>query len=356
MLTPPHPEQPWRKVGNAAVVLAALTCDFAHQSRTACAQENNSPKTADTEHPKKWSLLIRSRWADIDVCLGQIQTTCIESAQSRIATSGTPGEGSFEKLTIANDTDTPSVFYHVEDERKDIDISVINGNHVTMTQSSNNPQIPPISFHQQSLGKILLHIGQGDALQKYSATSIWHLLLREPEICRQHLIPLLDILIADHHLMEDASQMEKGLWEKAGQPHISIDTMRRLIFQMGNEKYDIRKHAMSQFDGLGIQALPFLESLDVMTLNRDQSDGVLRVIRTIKEKYRKNPDVGSQKDSVERALLWLFEDPEIWSIFLQRTDPGQHAIALRELQAMFPAKTEQELMRKFCLTGLHERR
>ena len=301
-------------------------------------------------------MLIRTRWADIDVCLGQIQTTCIQSAQSRTATSGTPEKGVFENVTIAGDTDIPSVLYHAEDERKDIDIAVKNGNHVTMTQASHDPHIPPVSFRQLPEGNIQLQIGRGDALQKYSATNIWHLLLREPEICQQHLLPLLDMLIADHHLMEDANQIEKGLWGKAGQPHISREEMRRLVIQMGNEEYDVRKHATDQWDGMGLRALPFLESVNVQTLNRDQSDSVLRVMRTIKERYRKNPDVGSQKDTVERALLWLFEDPEVWSIFLQRADPKQQAIALRELQAMFPGNTERELMRKFCLTGLHERR
>ena len=49
-----------------------------------------------------------------------------------------------------------------------------------MTQASHDPHIPPVSFRQLPEGNIQLQIGRGDALQKYSATNIWHLLLREP--------------------------------------------------------------------------------------------------------------------------------------------------------------------------------
>jgi len=253
----------------------------------------------------------------------------------------------YETLSISGDTVTPSVRYHTTDETQDIGIDVINGNNVTMTQASKDPQILPVSFRQHPLGKIQVHIGQGDALQKYSAKSIWHLLLREPEICRQHLIPLLDMLIASHHLMEDADQIEKGLLQKTGQPHISRAEMTQLVSQMGNGKSEVRQHATAQLDAMGIQALPFLESMEMFTLAPEQSSRVRDTTHRMKEKYTKNGDTASKKDSVDRALLWLFEDPEIWSIFLQRADPEQQAIALRELRAMFPGKTEQELMRKY---------
>jgi len=332
-----------------STAIALFTVRFANQSRRACGEENDeSEKTTGTERPDKCSLLVRSGWADIDVSLGHIQTICIHSAQTRRATSGTRRKDCYEELFISADTDIPSVRYEATNEQADLSIYVINGNNVNIQQSPNGSNGAPVTFTQFPLGKIILRVGAGESLQEFSARNIWHLLLREPDICSQHLIPLLDACIASNHLMQDAQQIETGLLQKAGTPHVSRVDMRRHVHFLGNDNYETRISAKNALYALGISALPYLESLDLAAMdNRDQKKHVTDAIRDIGRRYTHCEDPGSRPDTVERVLVWLFEDPMVWSIFLKRADADQRAIALKELQAMFPHSTERALQIKY---------
>jgi len=203
-------------------------------------------------------------------------------------------------------------------------------------------------FTQSPSGKMILRVGAGESLQEFSARNIWHLLLRESDICKQHLMPLLDACIASNHLMQDAQQIETGLLQKAGTPHVSRVDMGRYVHFLGSEKSEARKGAKNTLYALGISALPYLESLDLATMdNRDQQKHVADAIRDIGRRYTHCEDAGSRPDTVERALVWLFEDPIVWSIFLKRADADLRAIALKELQAMFPHSTERALQIKY---------
>ena len=337
-------------LGSFVIATVALaTARFANQSRRVCGEENDeSEKASGTERPDESSLLVRSGWADIDVSLGHIQTICIHSAQTRTTTANTRGKEYYEKLSISGETDIPSVRYEAKNEQEDLSIHVINGNNVHIQQSPNGPDGTPVQFTQSPSGTMMLRIGAGESLQEFSSRNIWHLLLREPDICKQHLMPLLDACIASNHLMQDAQQIETGLLQKAGTPHVSRVNMGRHVHFLSSEKSEARKNAKNELYALGISALPYLESLDLAAMdNRDQQKHVSDAIRDIGRRYTHGEDAGSRPDTVERALVWLFEDPMVWSIFLKRADADLRAIALNELQAMYPHSTVRTLQIKF---------
>lgn len=332
-----------------ATAIGLATASFANRSWRACGEENNtSEETTGTEMPAKRSLLVLSHWARIDVSLGQIQTICIPSAQTRMTTSGMSEGSYYEKLTISGETDTPSVRYEAKDEQRNMSIHVINGNNVTLTQSPNGPNGAPVTFTQSPFGKMILRVGMGDSLQEFPARNIWHLLLREPDTCNQLLMPLLDACIASNHLMQDAHEIQIGLLNKAGTPHVSRMDMSRYVYFLGSEKSEVRRSGIDKLSALGISALPYLESLNLAAMdNRGQRKHVTDAIREIRRRYTHCEDVGSRPDTVERVTLWLFEDPIVWSNFLKGADTDLRAIVLKELQAMFPHLKEAELLMKY---------
>ncbi|MBC8354270.1 MAG: hypothetical protein H8E66_19935 [Planctomycetes bacterium] len=264
---------------------------------------------AQAEVPKTASLLARSGWARFQLVLGRIEVANIHSSQTRTATSGGEGANLFEKLSISGDTDVPSVRYERLTPSDIITITVINGTRVEISRAATSlGQVVPVIFRQQPGADIILRVGAAPNIHTYRASTVWHLLLRSPEACAVHLLPLLKVMQPSWHFDEMLARGTDELIRGAMSSNFdSRHTARRLIAKLDSPAFTTRQLAQQQLSRLGVGILPYLNQLSDSELTREQQ----RRLEQVRADLR-----GGAADSPERIALWLAEDEQIWVAML----------------------------------------
>ncbi len=294
------------------------------------------------ESERNISLLARSGWARFHVVLGRIEVSNIPSSQTRTATSGGEGDDQFEKLTISGDTDIPSVRYERVTTSGMVTITVINGDRVEINQTpTRSGQVAPVNFRQQPGADVILRVGADPDIQTYRAPTLWHLLVSSPEVCENHLLPLLRVMQPSWRLDEIMALATDELIREADASEFSLrHKARRLIAKLDSADFAAREQAQSQLRQLGIGILPYLNQASESDLTREQQQRIELVRVDLR---------GNEADSPQRLALWLVEDERIWLALLAHDELPIRTFAASHLAKRFakpidydPAGTPRE--------------
>jgi hypothetical protein len=297
----------WRR--NALFVALLLTHEVAE---TGYGQERSTAP-----------LLSRSPWAQFELVLGRITSLPVHRGQRRtLQTSNTAGDVQ-ETLMFNGDADVPVLVYQRQDPDQTIKVQVIHGTQIRLERHVNaDVPAPAIRFEQSRRGNATLAIGGDDSTGQYVAESLWHLLLAEPDVCREHLIPLLRLLRPDWQLLETAEEIEAQLCQSTAAETASRQQIAELVDQLDSRRFKTRQAADRRLRSLGLCALPHLDHLDLSTLSGEQR---LRVRRIRQDLRVLTPDTS------QRVATWLMNDEKMWRQWLTHDAPYRREAAARGL-------------------------
>ncbi len=227
--------------------------------------------------------------------------------------SGQNGKPQDERLTVRNSGGDFSIEYVKPgaDRRVSIEIGVSSRRVHIVQEPQGGADVLPLEFTQPPRGPLSLTLGARQSQRVIHGASLWHLMIGYPEICRQHLLPLLQLIDSRWDLGKLAADLEEDLIQLA----CSQDAPDRrhwdaLVAQLRDERYTRREAADRQLRACGRIVIHYLRELDPARLDAEQKFRVRRIIAALGE--------GEEIDTPDRVTSWLAGDPSIWLGLLSR--------------------------------------
>jgi hypothetical protein len=182
----------------------------------------------------------------------------------------------------------------------------------------------PLRFTQPPEGDLRLSWGESESSHQLNAPSLWHLCLAEPDVCRQHLLPLLELLRPDWKLAETADQIDEALSSTSllSQP-LPWQRWHSLVAELGADEYAVRHAADRQLRAAGPAARSFLENYDRRQLDSEQRHRLRTILRALSS--------SSDNSSPEAIASWLATDPRVWLAMLSSKDSTRRQLAKDQL-------------------------
>jgi hypothetical protein len=155
---------------------------------------------------------------------------------------------------------------------------------------------------------------------------VWHLILAQPRVCDQYLIPALRLLRTDWQIGEAAAATRALLLTDPG---IGQATSGRevdlLVEQLAHGEFRVRQRADRELRSRGRFVLGFLDQLDLSPLDREQR---LR-ISTIRDAI-----TSDWEDTPSRVAAWMSNDRAAWMALLEDEDPRHRRTARAQLSRL----------------------
>lgn len=263
------------------------------------------------------------QWVRFEVQGGRILPSSQFFGRSMNAT--TASNDRQEQLAMAVDAGVASVRHQLSTPEGELTLEADQRGLLTIRQVPRKPgAVMRLEFLQTPGDWIHFSVGEGDALARYRARSIWHLLIAHREVCREHLMPLLDSLRDDWNLLATAEQIEMAMIQTA----TAVDAQQRqrwaeLVALLGAERYGVRERAERELRLAGPVVLGFLYHLDQRQLDAEQRYRVRQIIRSL---------VGaSGGDSPMTVARGLIGDPLVWLALLDRPEAAHRRLAADRL-------------------------
>ncbi len=93
-----------------------------------------------------------------------------------------------------------------------------------------------VVFGQPTDGPLTLSVGEGGRRRECRGATVWHLFLAEPELCRDELAPLLQVMKPGWNLSQTAQTIETLLLHSADfEGQLSREACLRLVADLGHE-------------------------------------------------------------------------------------------------------------------------
>lgn len=184
-----------------------------------------------------------------------------------------------------------------------------------------------VDFRQSEDEPLRLAVGPDDEQQVYTAASLWHLLITQPQVSRAHLVPLLQPLDQQWDLAGMADQIETALVRAADEGDLP-DPRRwaALIEQLGDERFARREAADRELRSLGRVIYTYLQQLDTSRLDAEQRYRVRRIVMALAARM--------DNDTPPEIAHWLAGDPAIWLALLERDDESTRRLAAERLESL----------------------
>jgi hypothetical protein len=265
-------------------------------------------------------------WLRCSIVAGRVAVDGTRLSNMRSTTKGVQRA---ESLDIHNENGQFTLNYRRTTGEEELVVELTGlGERVLMRRTpQGSSSVLPVEFRQAPNEKIVLTLGSGTGQQTYRAQGIWQLLIAQPKPCREHLLPLLELLRPNWKLAETADAVEEKLLSEAGGVGASGRTgWAALVTQLASESFAKREaadRALRSGDG---GALAYLRQLDFSRLDAEQQFRVRRIIEVL---AAQNSD-----DSGEQVAASLAADPAVWLALLGRPQPATRQKAARELAAL----------------------
>lgn len=231
-----------------------------------------------------------------------------------------------EQLTIHVSPTTPPGAEGDVAESLDVFPPVLGSDqiHIVRVPMSDGSPLVPIEFHQQPNRSLVLIVGAEGERREVRAATLWYLLLTEPELCREHLGPLLALLRDDWRLFETAAAIESGMYEAVEQ-QLLPDRHRwaDLVEALASDDFGTRQAADRALRQIGRVAVPYLESLPAPSLDAEQRFRIRRIITAVA--------LGDSEDTAASMSLLAACDPRAWVALLDHQDPSRRRMAFEQL-------------------------
>ncbi len=289
-------------------------------------------RTSTGHEEARTSLILKKDWVRFDLVLGRITATYIRGGH-RNCTRNSGDENPRRELfsVTAGSNSPPSIRYELTDNNQWLTVAIRKRNEVVILREPRpGSETIRLEFVQPREGRITVTLGDPERpLTMVSSDSLWHLLLSEPELCRQELLPILGLLRAHWNLMESVDQIENDLFRAAAKGDSgSLADVRRLVKGLKSPQFVDRQRADQQLRAMGVVVLAQFKQLERATLTREQRQRIDRIEK----------DMAVMKaDTPERIVAWMLNDPTVWLSMLSRQDAGKRKAAADWLFEVHPS-------------------
>jgi hypothetical protein len=275
------------------------------------------------------SLLARmtqSNWLRCNIVGGRLTMDGSRLGNMRSSTKGNQRE---ESLAIRNENEQFVLSYQrtTKDEQLTVEISSAGGKVLIRREPRGSASFPPAEFKQSGDEKIVFTLGAGEKQETFRTRDIWLLLVAQPKSCREHLLPLLELLRPGWKLADTASAVEERLLRDAGgKDGSSRSRWTAMVAQLADDSFAKREaadRALRNGDG---GALAYLRQLDFGRLDAEQQFRVRRIIEALTAQ--------NTSDTIDQVAASLAADPTVWLALLARPQLKTRQIAARELTAL----------------------
>lgn len=261
-----------------------------------------------------------------EIIMGRLTALHLNAGQTRASRGSNVDNESRESMQVNCEGPTPLVRYERHTATQRVVIEFNNGSRVSMKKEPVAVEAPGY-FELQQLpnGQLTVAVGSGDQKRTWTATSYWHLLLAEPHLCQQEIIPLLKLLRPTWDFSDAAERIETALYQAAHSGDIvTRSQLADLVGELGHDEFQRRQAADQQLRLFGPTVLPYFTTLDPTLLNGEQRQRINRIRETM---------LNAAPDTPERIAHWLVDDEQIWITLLAHQDPEKrHLAALRLMQ------------------------
>lgn len=260
-------------------------------------------------------LIADSKWVAVQLVLGRLTITEARLGKDLKAVARCPLDTWQESLSFsASSVSSAAMNYRFLDQRQQLSVEIERGNQLAIDrQPVSGSGVVPVRFVQPSRGPLRLIVEDVNSPREVAAPSFWHLILLEPQLCREHLLPLLEMLHTDWQLDLQAERLEATLLSAARDGLLpDSDRMQKLVEQLDESDFRRRQAADRALRQMGPAAIAFIDRLPDKKLNAEQRYRLRRIRAALAE---------HTIDSPERVAAWLIDDKLVWFALLQ------HAVA-----------------------------
>ena len=267
------------------------------------------------------SLWTETDWLRLEVIGGRLQVTSSRCGQHRLVTEAAPGNRLRQSLALEVHAGAIDVQYQRLDEQSELILTVDERNKLTvLRRPMEGSSLAEIRYEQPTGGDVTLSVG-GMRPGKYSAPSLWHLLVTEAE-ARDRLLPVLVQLRPNWRLDEQLSEVEQALLSRAGEDTLPPRRQwQTWIDELASDSFARRQAADRELRAAGQPVLGYLRQLDATQLSPEQRRRIAGILAAA--------PVGS--DSPERAADWLVADKRVWLSLMSRGQLDQRIAAAEHL-------------------------
>ncbi len=248
--------------------------------------------------------------------------------------------GGQESLSFSRGSTNGSLMYRRVGPQGDLTLDFDSeGRFHFIRQEKERAASVPVELTQTPDKSLVLTIGPPEHQQTYRAATLWHLAVIEPEICRSHVYPVLDLLRPQWQIGRKAAQIEATLvkqavedWPADRQPWAD------LVKDLGSDQPAKRNAAEHRLRAGGPAALAYLQQLDPADLNAEQQARIRHIQRAPPRKKVEAQPKGD--DTPEQAARLLAGDPSIWLALLSRPDAAARRAAAKRLGTLLGGPIE----------------
>jgi hypothetical protein len=280
--------------------------------------------------PALGNLAAQPGWAAFGVVNGRLAVLEVPPRFEKQCSCADPEGRVSESICVKSAGHVAAVHYEFTSPEQRFTLQAIGGEWMEIHHVPQQ-DMTPVELHLvQAPGKdLVLTIGSGEARREFSAPTFWHLMLAEPDVTRDCLLPLLETLRPRWELRRQAAAVEARLQELAAQSSSpEIEKWETLVKELADTRFLRREAADRQLRSEGQSLYPFLLQLEHRRLDAEQ--------RTRLEAIRRS--LGSVgEDTPPRTALRMLYDETTWLTLLSREDATQRAIAARHLCKLCPA-------------------
>jgi hypothetical protein len=185
----------------------------------------------------------------------------------------------------------------------------------------------PFEFRQEETGDITFTWGAGDQQREGRFSTMWHLLLIEPEAAKTHLLPLLEFFRPGWNLAAAMDRITETLFANTEDQRLAPrQRWAQLVSQLADARYSRREAADRQLRAEGKAVLSFLDGLESEALDFEQRHRIQRIRRWLTR--------GDDHDAPESIAAWLGSDPQVWLALLNHSELERRRMAAGQLSRL----------------------
>jgi hypothetical protein len=272
------------------------------------------------------SLAAHAQWAQFQIVGGRITADSPNLGQT-MTSSATHGDRK-ESISISHSDGSLLVNYELSTPLAQTSI-VIEGRGTASIRRvpRGDSTDPAVHFRQLAGRRMMLTVGEGPDERTIEGPTLWHLLLADPNLARERLLPLLALIQNEWSLAEDLEKVEQGLF-RGGAARQAPDRQAwaALVAGLSSNRYAARQAADRKLRAGGPAIVPFLRSLDFAQLDAEQQHRIRRMVADLAE--------GDESDTPLRVTRWLVWDPHLWFLLLARDDEAVRRVAAEQLSLL----------------------
>jgi hypothetical protein len=281
----------------------------------------SEPEVKPCSSATLWS---QTAWLRLEIVGGRIAVSSARCGTHRLAAEP-PGDKVRESLAIQVEAGTLTARYEQLRAGGELTLAVDERTHLTIgRRSPDDGSAAEMQYQQGSSGQVTLLVGSGQP-QRYSAASLWHLLLIHPEPAREHLLPVLGQLRPNWQIAEQLADAEQALVARSGEEVLpQRREWRSWVDALADESFARRQEADRALRRGGQSVLGFLRQLEPGELDAEQRRRIAGIVARAPQ----------ESDSPARVAEWLLADKRVWLGLLNRGDLAQRVAAAEHLSRL----------------------